>query len=101
VPGSRSMPRSKPGSAPDDPGHRAPPRCFTASRRRPRLPPPKNLPATGGPPIEATVAALARAREADRAKDKATCEQALAQAGRAIHALDCRACGKQRAGAEK
>jgi hypothetical protein len=38
----------------------------------------------GWAPMEATVAALARAREADHAKDKATCEQALAEADRAI-----------------
>jgi hypothetical protein len=35
-------------------------------------------------PMEASVAALARAREADRAKDRATCEQALAEAAHAI-----------------
>jgi len=38
----------------------------------------------GWAPMEASVAALARAREADHAKDKATCEQALAEAERAI-----------------
>jgi hypothetical protein len=38
----------------------------------------------GWAPMEATVAALARAREADHAKDKATCEHALAEAERAI-----------------
>ncbi|HEX4556347.1 MAG TPA: hypothetical protein VH249_20320 [Xanthobacteraceae bacterium] len=37
----------------------------------------------GWAPMEATVAALARAREADHAKDKATCERALAEAERA------------------
>jgi hypothetical protein len=44
----------------------------------------EELAGDGWAPMEATVAALARAREADHAKDKATCEQALAQAGRAI-----------------
>jgi hypothetical protein len=38
----------------------------------------------GWTPMEAAVAALARAREADHAKDKASCEQALAEAERAI-----------------
>jgi hypothetical protein len=35
-------------------------------------------------PMEMAVAALARAREADRAKDKAACENALAEVQRAI-----------------
>ena len=40
----------------------------------------------GWVPMEAAVAALARAREADRADDGSTCEQTLAQAQRAIEA---------------
>jgi hypothetical protein len=35
-------------------------------------------------PVETAVAALARAHEADRAKDKTACENALAEARRAI-----------------
>jgi hypothetical protein len=38
----------------------------------------------GWAPMEAAVAALARAREADRADDGSTCEQTLAQAQHAI-----------------
>jgi hypothetical protein len=40
----------------------------------------------GWVPMEAAVAALARAREADRTDDGSTCEQTLAQAQRAIEA---------------
>ena len=40
----------------------------------------------GWVPMEAAVAALAKAREADRADDGSTCEQTLAQAQRAIEA---------------
>ena len=40
----------------------------------------------GWTPVEMAVAALARAREADRTDDGSTCEQTLAQAQRAIEA---------------
>jgi hypothetical protein len=40
----------------------------------------------GWVPMEAAVAALARAREADRADDGSTCQQTVAQAQRAIGA---------------